>query len=191
MGLSRMNEHLTLTPAGGNLIKHFEGCLQPKGDKFHAYTCPAGVLTIGYGHTNHHGRKFDTTTRWSLDTCEEAFYEDMETFEKAVRRLVKVELTPFQFDALTSFTYNVGEGNLAKSTLLRKVNAGDFKGAAEEFKKWNKANGKVLAGLTRRRNAEALLFQNIPDENYDGKPDKVVKPPPHPMPQNVDAPEED
>jgi lysozyme len=92
-------------------------------------------------------------------------------------------LTAYQFDALTSFTYNCGEGNLKKSTLLKKVNAGDFEGAALEFHKWNKANGKVLAGLTRRRASESLLFQGITDEDYDGKPDQ------HAMPQSVDAPD--
>jgi lysozyme len=184
-----MNDHLKLTQAGANLIQHFEGCLQPHEGKFKAYKCPANVLTIGWGHTNHHGRKFDATTRWTMEECNAAFFEDMEGFEMAVRRLVKVPLTPYQYDSLVSFTYNCGEGNLAKSTLLKKVNAQDFAGAAQEFKKWNKAGGKTLAGLTRRRASESLLFQNIPDEDYDGKPDKVVKPPTHPMPQQVDSPD--
>jgi lysozyme len=105
-----------------------------------------------------------------------------------VRRLVKVPLEPHQFDALVSFAYNCGEGNLGKSTLLEKVNGGDFAGAAKEFARWNKGGGKVLAGLTRRRASEALLFQNIPDENYDGRPDKVIVPLGEEMPQGVDAP---
>ena len=170
-----MNEHLKLTNAGAKLIQHFEGCLKQKGEHFHAYKCPAGVLTIGWGHTNHHGRKFDDSSRWTAEECDQAFMEDMGGFERDVRKAVKVPLEPYQFDALVSFTYNCGSGNLNKSTLLKKVNAGDFEGAAKEFKKWNKANGKELAGLTRRRNSEALMFQNIPDVNYDGKAD--------PMPQ--------
>jgi lysozyme len=182
-----MNEGRYLTTAGANLIHHFEGCLKKDGAHFKAYHCPANVLTIGWGHTNHHGRKFDAATRWSMEECDAAFLEDMAGFEKAVRRLVKVPLTPYQYDALVSFCYNCGEGNLAKSTLLRKVNAGDFEGAALEFPKWNKGGGKVLAGLTRRRASEALLFQNIPDLNYDGKADP--KPPVEPMPQAVDDPE--
>ena len=113
----------------------------------------------------------------------------MEEFESAVQRLVKVELEQWQFDALVSFTYNCGEGNLQKSTLLKKVNAGDFDGAALEFHKWNKGGGKVLAGLVRRRASEALLFQNIKDENYDGKPDKVIAPMREPMAQEVDDPD--
>lgn len=177
-----MNEHLKLTEAGAKLIQHFEGCLQPHEGKYKAYKCPANVLTIGWGHTNHHGRKFDATTKWSGEECHQVFLEDMEGFERAVRKLVKVPLTDYQFDALVSFTYNCGEGNLSKSTLLKKVNSGDFAGAALEFHKWNKANGKALKGLTRRRASESLMFQDIQDFNYDGKPD--------PMPQQVDAPKE-
>ena len=90
---------------------------------------------------------------------------------------------------MVSFTYNVGAGNLNKSTLLKKVNAGDFghwrkdkggTGAAAEFPKWNKANGKVLNGLTRRRASESLMFQNVLDLDYDGAPDT--------MPQELDVP---
>ena len=179
-----MNDDLSLTPRGADLIKHFESCMQKKGEHYHAYHCPAGVLTIGWGHTHHHGRKFNVSSRWTREECDEAFLEDMEGFERAVRRLVKVPLEPYQFDALVSFDYNTGA--LGKSTLLKKVNAGDFEGAAKEFHKWNKAtvNGKkqVMRGLVRRRSSEALLFQDILDLDYDGKPD--------PMPQIVDEPKE-
>jgi lysozyme len=182
-----MNDDRKLTAAGANLIKHFEGCLKKVGpDRYTAYKCPAGVATIGWGHTNHHGRKFSMGDIWSQAEVDAEFLSDMSGFEAAVRRLVKVPLEPWQFDALTSFAYNCGEGNLQKSTLLKKVNASDFAGAAEEFARWNKSGGKVLAGLTRRRASEALLFANIPDENYDGKPDKVVKPLGEEMPQAVD-----
>ena len=184
-----MNEDRTLTRAGANLIKHFESCLKKDGAHFRAYRCPANVLTIGWGHTGHHGRRFDESSRWSQAECNEVFLEDMQGFERAVRRLVKVKLEPWQFDALVSFTYNCGEGALQKSTLLKKVNAGDFRGAALEFHKWNKGGGKVLAGLVRRRASEALLFQNIADANYDGKPDKVITPIPESMPQEVDMEE--
>ena len=117
------------------------------------------------------------------------FWKIWQALKRAVRRLVTVPLTHYQYDALVSFCYNCGEGNLAKSTLLKKVNASDFAGAAAEFIKWNKGGGKVLAGLTRRRKSEALLFQNKADVNYDGIEDP--KPPKHPMPQAIDAPEED
>ena len=92
--------------------------------------------------------------------------------------------------SLTSFAYNCGLGNLQKSTLLKKVNAGDFKGAADEFPKWNKGGGKVLPGLVRRRASERLLFLNIADKDYDGKADPGHKPAIEPMPQAVDAPDE-
>ena len=185
-----MNEDRKLTKAGANLIQHFEGCLQKKGEHYHAYKCPAGVWTCGWGSTGppHGEHKIDAATRWTREQCDEAFLKDMEQFEKAVRKLVRVPLTANRYDALVSFTYNVGAGALERSTLLKRVNAGDHKGAAAEFHKWNKANGKVLAGLTRRRASEALLYQGIPDEDYDGKADP--KPPVHPMPQAVDAAED-
>jgi lysozyme len=176
-----MNAHLKLSLAGARLIQHFEGCLQPHEGKFKSYLCPAGVRTIGWGTTQEYGHKIDANTVWTKEQCDEAFLRDMETFEAAVRRLVTVPLEQYQFDSLTSFTYNCGEGNLAKSTLLKKVNAQDFKGAAQEFHKWNKANGKVMKGLTRRRASEALLFENISDEDFDGVADD-------PMPQEVDPP---
>ena len=184
-----MNEDLSLTAAGGNLIKHFEGIKEKHGDKYKSYICPAGVRTIGWGSTHHGGHTINQDTVWTLEQCHHAFAKDMQHFEAAVRRLVKVTLEPWQFDALVSFTYNCGDGNLSKSTLLKKVNAGDFEGAALEFPKWNRGGGKVLPGLVRRRASEALLFQNIIDDDYDGKPDKVIKPIPEPMAQEVDNPE--
>jgi lysozyme len=184
-----MNEDRVLSLAGANLIKHFENCLRHIGSgRYQAYRCPAGVLSIGFGHTNHHGRKFHPQAIWSAAECDAAFREDMIGFEAAVRRLVKVELEQHQFDALVSFAYNCGEGALAGSTLLKKLNAGDFTGATAEFHRWNKGGGKVLAGLTRRRASEALLFQNLPDNNYDGKVDKTIRFIDEEMPQGVDEP---
>jgi lysozyme len=170
-----MNEEFTLSAKGAALVKSFESCLQAAGPgTFKPYICPAGVLTIGWGHTNHHGRSFDAGSIWTQEECDAAFLEDMHHFEQRVRNLVKVQLDQDQFDALVSFAYNCGEGNLRASTLLKKVNAGEFESAAHEFHKWNKGNGKVLAGLVRRRGCEALLFQGIPDVNYDGKPDQLM-----------------
>jgi lysozyme len=167
----------TLSPAGAALIKSFESCGRREGDVFRPYVCPGGVLTIGWGHTNNHGRQFDRTARWTQVNCDEAFDEDMAFFEERVTRMTKVPLKQHQFDALVSFAYNVGVGNLRSSTLLRKLNAGDYDGAALEFHRWNRSKGKVLPGLVRRRAAEALLFQNIADLDFDGNPD--------PMPQSV------
>jgi GH24 family phage-related lysozyme (muramidase) len=176
---------------GANLIKHYEGCLHPHGDKYKAYKCPANVTTIGWGTTSEHGHPIKMDTVWTKQQCDEAFLRDMKVFEQSVRKLVKVELEPWQFDSLTSFVYNVGEGNLARSTLLKHVNAERWEAAAAEFHKWNKANGKVLAGLTRRRASESLLFQNVADENYDGKADPSGKPAFDVMPQTADTPEGD
>lgn len=184
-----MNEHLKLSPAGANLIKHFEGCLHPHQGKFKAYKCPAGVTTIGWGTTHEHGNKVTMDTVWTKEQCDAAFLKDMEVFEKDIRRLVRVPLEPWQFDSLTSLVYNIGSGNLAKSTLLKYVNTNQHGLVPSEFLKWNKAGGKVLAGLTRRRKSESLLYQNITDENYDGVADKPHAAD-HPMPQAVDNPED-
>lgn len=181
-----MNDDLHLSSRGANLIRAFESCLAPIGDgRFRAYRCPAGVLTIGWGHTNAHGRQFDANAIWTQGECDAEFERDMEIFERAVRRLVKVPLEQHQFDALVSFAYNVGERAFAASTLLRLINAGNFDDAAHQFHRWRRAGGRIMPGLVRRRASEALLFQGIPDANYDGKPDVLA------MPQAVDAPRGD
>lgn len=150
---------MKISTNGLALVKAFEGCHRSiGGGKFRAYADPIGVLTIGWGHTNHHGRSFDASTVWTQGECDAELASDMGRFEKAVDRLVTVDLAQHQFDALVSFAYNCGDGNLQKSTLLRRVNAQDWLSAAAEFAKWNKAGGSVLPGLTRRRKAEGLLF---------------------------------
>jgi|SRR5215831_6192353 len=148
----------TVSEPGLDLIKHFESCLKSiGGGKYKAYKDPVGVLTIGWGHTNHHGRRFDASSVWSKGECDAELATDLAIFEKRVTDLVKVPLKQYQFDALVSFDYNTG--GLGKSTLLKKLNAHDYDGAANEFKRWNKGGGKVLAGLTRRRNAEEEMFR--------------------------------
>ena len=114
------------------------------------------MVTIGVGHTSHHGRKVAMGDVWSKAECDAEFLSDMHIFENDVRRLVKVRLTPWQFDAVTSFSFNVGASAFGGSTMLKKINKGDFEGAALEFHRWNKANGKVLDGLVRRRASGAL-----------------------------------
>jgi lysozyme len=156
---------------GAALVKAFESCMRAVPGGLQAYLDPVGVLTIGWGHTNHNGRQFNSGSVWTQAECDTEFRNDMAIFEKAVNELVAVPINQDQFDALVSFAFNVGTGNLEKSTLLKKLNAGDAAGAAQEFRRWNKAAGKVLPGLTRRRASEALLFQSIPDKNYDGIPD--------------------
>lgn len=134
---------------GVELIRHFEGC------RFDAYLCPAGVWTIGYGHTA------DVKEGDSIDQeAAEAFLiEDLEEFEDHVQRLVEVDLNQDQFDALVSWVFNLGYGNLAASTLLAKLNDGLYDEVPEQIKRWTRAGGRVLDGLVKRRNAEALLWE--------------------------------
>ena len=136
------------------MIEKFEGCLLKASNKLD------GVWTIGYGQTgSYYGKRVRrgmTTTKalahaWLRD-------HSIKTFEDAVTQAVKVPLNQNQFDALVSFTYNVGVGALKQSTALRKLNAGDYAGAADALTMWTKCNGKVLAGLVRRRKEERALF---------------------------------
>lgn len=130
---------------------------QAEGLRLSAYKCPAGIATIGYGHTA--GVKMGQV----IDQAEakRLLLGDVVSFELAVLGMVKVPLTQGQFDALVSFAYNLGPGNLESSTLLRLLNAGLYADAANQFSRWNKAGGKVLAGLTTRRAAEKSLFEGI------------------------------
>jgi len=128
---------------------------QAEGLRLRAYKCPAGVWTIGYGTTA--GVKEDQII--TRERAEELLRDDVKRFEDQVLRLVKVQLTQGQLDALVSFTYNLGAANLGNSTLLRLLNAGDYKGAAAQFDRWTKAGGKELPGLVKRRAAERALFE--------------------------------
>lgn len=135
------------------LIKEFEGC------KLTAYQDSVGVWTIGYGWTQPvDGKPVRAGMTIKQETAERLLKTGLVSYESDVSRLVKVGLTQGQFDALVSFTYNLGARSLSTSTLLRKLNASDYAGAADEFLRWNKAGGKVLNGLTRRREAERALF---------------------------------
>jgi len=137
---------------GLELIKKFEGC------RLTAYKCPANVWTIGFGHTKG-VTEGQTITKAQ---AEEFLKSDLKVYEGYVNKYVEVKLNQNQFDALVSFTYNCGPGNLKKSLLLTKLNDGDYKGAANEFPRWNKAGGKVLNGLVKRRKAEQELFLTFP-----------------------------
>lgn len=137
---------------GKKLIKEFEGF------RAIAYLCPAKVWTIGYGTTKINGLPVQSGMKITTQEAEVFLEEDLKQFEDAVNQNTTTSLNQNQFDALVCFVYNVGVGNFKKSTLLKKVNAQDFVGASLEFAKWNKANKKVLPGLTRRREAERKLF---------------------------------
>ena len=146
---------MKISENGLNLIKQFEGLsLKP-------YLDAVNIPTIGYGSTFYENMKKVTMQDESI-TRERAdfLFNFLVTtkFVSVVNRLVIVDLTQNQFDALVSFVYNIGSGNFEKSTLLKKVNQSDFIGASLEFEKWNKANGKILNGLTKRRLSEKELF---------------------------------
>jgi lysozyme len=154
----------TVGPDGIALVKHFEGCLEPVGNgTFKAYADPAhgwNVPTIGWGTIAYEdGRKVRRGDVITQDRADELLAWELSQKAAEVKRLVTVPLNQGQFDALVSFAYNLGGGNLRESTLLRKLNAGDVVGAAEEFPKWNKAAGRELLGLTRRRMSEQRLFR--------------------------------
>lgn len=160
-----------------DLTKHFEGL------HLKAYLCPAGVPTIGFGHTK--GVVLgDAITEAEADRL---LAEDLDDAAADVDRLVRVKLTPGELGALASFVFNLGPGNLQVSTLLALLNAGDHAGAVGEFGKWVKAsvNGRkeTLPGLVKRRAAEALLFQGL---DWRAAIDAAV---PHPMPQRLAAPQ--
>ena len=143
---------MKISQKGIELIKKFEGC------KLEAYRCPAGIWTIGYGHTKTTKQGMKITQQ----QAEELLKQDLFSYENAVMINVKVGLNQQMFDALVSFTYNLGAGNLKSSTLLKLLNAKDYYGASQEFKRWNKAGGKVLNGLIKRREVERNLFNSYP-----------------------------
>jgi lysozyme len=138
---------------------------EKEGLRLTSYLCPANVWTIGWGHTLT-ARPNMTIT---IEQAQRLFDSDLEKFEKGVNQIVAVPLTQGQFDALVSFAYNVGIGNLQQSTLLRKLNLQDYKGAAQEFDRWVFAGGKRLNGLVRRRADERRFFESdsVPTNNEE------------------------
>ncbi|MEI7252823.1 lysozyme [Pectobacterium versatile] len=144
---------MQISANGINLIKQFEGC------ELSAYQDSVGVWTIGFGWTQAvDGKPIRRGMKIDAATAERLLKTGVVQYERAVNQLVRVSITQNQFDALVSFTYNLGSRSLSTSTLLKNLNGGDISGVAAEFMKWNRAGGKVLAGLTRRREAERALF---------------------------------
>ncbi|WP_336981455.1 lysozyme [Altererythrobacter fulvus] len=148
----------TIGPQGIALIQRFEGCARQRGDGlYEAYPDPGtggDPWTIGWGAT---GRNIGPDTVWTRDECDARLKADLARYAAAVdRALGDASTFQHQFDALVSFHYNTGA--IGRATLTRKHAAGDFAGAAQEFTRWNRAGGRVLKGLTRRREAEALLY---------------------------------
>jgi lysozyme len=164
---------MRMSAAGLATVKEFEGL------RLKAYKCPAAVWTVGYGHTSAAGAPNVTPDLViTKEDAEEILARDMEQYEDGVRKYVKVGLTQGQFDALVDFAYNAGVGALAKSTLLKKVNAGKFDEVPAEFMKWTKGGGKELPGLVRRRRAEVKLWRGmdtekpVPVDEARAEPDK-------------------
>lgn len=146
---------MKMSDSGKQLIRESEGL------RLKSYPDPGTggfPFTIAYGTTVIKGKPVKLGMTCTKEQAEEYLTDDLVKFETEVCDLVKVKLTQGQFDALVDFAYNVGSNNLRKSTLLKLLNAGDYTGASNEFLKWNKAAGKVLAGLTKRRAAERNLF---------------------------------
>lgn len=164
---------MNLSPEGRRLIFSFEGLHKDLGDgRFIAYRCPAGVWTLYAGLTEGVRDGMICTK----DEGDAMFAKEIAKFETGVARLVTVDLNQNEFDALVSLTYNIGLGAFQRSSVLRKLNAGDREGAAKAFHLWNKGGGRVLKGLVSRRQREAALFL---------KP--AVQPDAPYMPQRVEA----
>jgi lysozyme len=144
---------MKLNKAGLDLIKSFEGL------RLETYKCSAGVNTVGYGTTLINGKMVQNGLKISLEDAERFLIEDIKKFESGVLKVVSVGLTNNQFSSLVAFSYNVGLGALRGSTLLKIVNRNPNDPLIRnEFMKWNKAAGKELTGLTRRRKAESDLY---------------------------------
>jgi len=140
---------LKTSAEGLSLIKKFEGC------ELYAYQCSAGVWTIGYGHT----KDVEPGMQITKEDAEEMLVEELHEYESYINDFVTAPLSQNQFDALVSWVYNLGPANLKSSTMLKVLNAGNYDEVPAQMKRWNKAGGKVLEGLIRRREAEANLFE--------------------------------
>ena len=161
---------MKVSAAGINLIKEFEGV------RLKSCKCPAGVWTIGVGHTSAAGPPVVKPGMEITNAqATKILAQDLVQFEDGVEAAVKVPLTENQFDALVSFTFNVGLGAFQKSTLLKKLNAGQYDAIPAELMKWTKAGGKELPGLVRRRRAEAALWRGV-DDNKAVKQDARLTP---------------
>ena len=144
------NQNMTASPVAVAMIKAQESC------RLNAYKDPRGVLTCGWGHT---GGDVVWNTQWSQEHADAVLVSDIEIRAvKPLNRLLTVRLNHNQFDALVDFTYNCGEGNLAKSTLLQVINAGMFASVPLQLAQWNKIAGRVSSDLVRRREAEIALW---------------------------------
>lgn len=144
---------MNLTDRGLEFIAAWEGGCLTK-----VYRDVAGYPTIGVGHLITDAEHFEEGREYDRDMLMGLFREDIKIYENAVDRHVKVPLEPWEFDALVSWTFNLGESNLSRSTMLRKLNASQRSSVPGEMARWNRAGGREVYGLTRRREAEGVLF---------------------------------
>ena len=147
---------MQLSKTGIELLKHFEGC------ELKAYQDSVGVWTIGYGHTKGIYEGLEITQ----SEAEKMLVDELPEYEGYISDKVVPMLQQHEFDALVCWVYNLGPTNLSSSTMLKKLNAGEFKEVPFQMKRWDKAGGQPLLGLTRRRNAEALLFKGEDWKDY-------------------------
>ena len=147
---------LQLSKTGIELLKHFEGC------ELKAYQDSVGVWTIGYGHTKGIYEGLEITQ----SEAEKMLQDELPEYEGYITDKVVPMLQQHEYDALVCWVYNLGPTNLSSSTLLKRLNAGEFNDVPFQMKRWDKAGGQPLLGLTRRRNAEALLFKGEQWKDY-------------------------
>lgn len=138
-----------VSQTGIDLVKKYEGFSEIP------YRCPAGKLTIGYGHLIKLGENYKSIDR---ESAEKTLAEDLKIAQDTIDKNVKIKLTSAQYDALVSLVYNIGENNFRNSTLLKKLNSGDYTEVANQFGRWVKAGNKKLPGLVKRRAEERKLF---------------------------------
>jgi lysozyme len=152
--MERGENNMQISEEGLSLIKKFEGCPVDQDGNCYAYQDVVGVWTIGFGRTKD-VKEGDKMTK------EEAIYllqEEMMEYEGYINDLVEVPLEQNQFDALVSWVYNLGSGNLQSSTMLRVLNEGKYEEVPAQIRRWNKAGGEVYEGLVKRRESEAVMF---------------------------------
>ncbi len=167
--------------AGIELIKRWEG------SKLTAYRCPAGVWTIGYGHTSAAGEPRVTEgMKISASEAERILAQDLATYEQAVDKAITRPMTQPQFDAMVSLCYNIGQGAFAGSSVARRFNEGNISGAADAFLMWTKAGGKELQGLVNRRKDERAFFLRASEPA--AKPAEPA-PAPIPPPPDIEPPQ--
>ena len=168
---------MKVSPAGRKAIMRHEGV------RLTAYPDPATKgepFTIGCGHTSAAGPpKVTKGMTITAEECDAILSRDLTTFEKAVLKAVTAPLNQNQFDALVSLAFNIGAGNFSKSTLVKKLNARDYRGAADQFTVWNKAAGKVMKGLVNRRADERALFLKVSSEPAAKPAPALDWPPPY------------